>query len=92
MDVDRFIRLMNEAFSGDPRQAEAPRDTRFAAIMEQVRGFSSANILAALNMAVSCTELDEAYFEVGSLNGLTLYGAGLGNDRLLVAVDNFSLA
>lgn len=92
MDIDRFVSLMQEAFAGDPAAAELPRDRRFSPIMRHIHGFSSENILTTLNLAVRCLEPEEVYFEVGSLNGLTLYGAGFENDRLLIAVDNFCMS
>lgn len=91
MDTSAFARRLPELFDDFPR-AEAPRDRRFARVLEEVPGLARENNLALLNLAVSLLPADESYVEVGSYRGTSLVAASLGNDAAdVVGIDNFTL-
>jgi predicted O-methyltransferase YrrM len=90
MDIERFRRELDERFDDFPR-SEAPRDLRFAEILDAVPGLARANNLALLNAAASCLEAREAYVEVGTYRGTSLIAAMADNDAEFVAIDDWSL-
>jgi protein O-GlcNAc transferase len=90
VDGDRFQRELPALFEDFPH-SEHPRDRRFAPIVEEVENLAVENILALLNHAASCLELDEAYVEVGVYHGASMISAMLGNeDRRFVGIDSFN--
>jgi hypothetical protein len=87
---ESFLRELPELFDGFP-DAEAPRDERFAAVLEEVPGLARPNNLALLNLAARSVAPGETYVEVGAFRGSSLIGALLDNDGVeFVAIDDFS--
>ena len=87
---EAFLAGLPELFDGVP-DAEAPRDERFAAVLEEVPGLARPNNLALLNLAARCVAPGETYVEVGAFRGSSLIGALLDNDGVeFVAIDDFS--
>ena len=82
MDAERFLAELPGALEDV---------SRFEALLEDVPGLARANNLALLNCAARCLEPGESYVEVGSYRGTSLIAAGLGTDRELVAIDDWSL-
>jgi predicted O-methyltransferase YrrM len=62
----------------------------FSALVREIPGYSAPGVLGLLNQYVSSLPSRLCYAEVGSLHGLTLVGALLGNTARALAIDNFS--
>ncbi len=91
MDYQRFIRQLPELYHNWGQPSVRPKSEVFGAVLEQVQGMTTANVMQLLNFAVECMELTEVYCEIGSLQGATLIGALLNHrERIAYAVDNFS--
>jgi len=87
----RFLAELPGLFDDYPSSG-APRDGRFAEIVEAVRGLAEPNNLALLNLAASLLDPGESYVEAGTYHGRSLIAAMLDNDgRDFVAIDDFSL-
>jgi predicted O-methyltransferase YrrM len=91
LDSGRFLSDLPTLFDEFPG-SEHPRDRRFAPIVEHVENLATENVLGLLNLAASCLGEEEAYVEVGVLEGASLIAASLGNDdERIVGIDNFSM-
>lgn len=89
MDTSAFTAALDGLFAG-PVADGLPADERFARIVEDVAGHSTAAELAVLNLAARLLPAGEAYLEVGTLKGRSLAGALLdAPDRSFVAVESF---
>ncbi len=89
MDTAAFAAGLDGLFEG-PLADGVPRDPRFAAVTEDVAGFSTPAELAVLNLAARMLPAGEAYLEVGTYKGRSLAGTLLdAPDRTYVAVENF---
>lgn len=89
MDAAAFAAELDGLFDG-PLADGVPRDDRFAAVVEQVPGFSTPAELAVLNLAARRLPAGEAYLEVGTYKGRSLAGTLIdAPDRSYVAVENF---
>ncbi|MEO7981556.1 MAG: class I SAM-dependent methyltransferase [Sporichthyaceae bacterium] len=89
MDVARFEAALPTAFTGEVTDG-LPVDPRFAALVDQVGGFTPPATLAVLNTAARLLPADECYLEVGTFKGRSLCAALLdAQDREFVAVENF---
>lgn len=67
-----------------------PTLNKFNEIIAQCNGMSRSRLMKLLNAAVTCMVDDEMYLEVGCYQGGSLISALADNDKLAVAVDNFS--
>lgn len=65
-------------------------DSQFDAIRTFCGGMSGVKTGKLLNFAVSCTDKDELYFEIGVYTGYTMISAGIGQPRHIIGVDNSS--
>ena len=75
----------------DRASTDFPQFDRFAAIVQQGGGRTSAQVLQLLNRAISALEPGEIYCEIGCGAGANLIGALLDQgDRLAYGVDNLS--
>jgi len=91
MDCDRFLQQLPALYLDWGKPTVRPRSPQFNALLHQVPGMTSANILQLLNLAVSCLAADEVYCEIGCWQGATLIGALWHHPgRLGYAIDNFS--
>jgi hypothetical protein len=90
VDLDAFAQRLPELFDDFP-DSEAPRDRRFARVLEEVPGLARENNLALVNLAASLLEPGESYVEIGSYRGTSLIAASLGNDADVVGIDNFTM-
>lgn len=89
MDTHAFLARLDEVFAGDP-QLGAVRDPRFAGVVADVAGFSTAAELAVLNLAARLLPEDEVYLEVGVFKGRSVCGALVdAPDRTYLAIENF---
>jgi hypothetical protein len=90
VDTDAFLRELPAVFDGDPRTVDAPLDRRFAPIVRDVRGWTTENGMALLNLAGRHLGDGEAYLEVGTYKGRSLCGAAHGAVRgTFYGVENF---
>lgn len=90
MDVDAFLAGIDDLFDG-PVEDGRPRDPRFAAVADDVAGFTTPAELAVLNLAARCLPEGESYLEVGTFKGRSLCGVLIdAPQRRFVAVENFS--
>jgi len=90
MDVQSFLAAIDDIFDG-PLADGRPHDARFAAVADDVVGFTTPAELAVLNLAARLLPEGEAYLEVGTFKGRSLCGVLVGApDRSYVAVENFS--
>jgi hypothetical protein len=83
MKIDRFITMLNQSQYNDVPPAVMH-------VYQTVEGFSKPKLMNVLNMAVSCMEPEEIYYEIGTHQGKTLIGAIIDHDCEAIAVDNFS--
>ncbi len=91
MDYQTFIHNLPKLYSNWGESSIRPRSEEFELPLQQVRGMATANLMQLLNFAVEYMEADEAYFEVGCFQGLTLIGALLNHQtKTGYAVDDFS--
>jgi predicted O-methyltransferase YrrM len=91
VDSNRFLRELPGLFEDFPR-SEHPLDRRLQPVLEEVENLASENVLALLNLAVSCLAPEETYVEVGVLHGASLIAATIGNEeKRIVGIDNFTL-
>ena len=89
MDTSAFAAALDGLFAG-PVADGVPVDGRFAEIVADVAGHSTAAELTVLNLAARLLPPGEAYVEVGTLKGRSLAGALLdAPDRDYVAVESF---
>ena len=89
MRVEQFLAEVDKAFTGDPQTSE-PVDPRFAGIVQDVNGYTSANELAVLNAAARVLPEDECYLEVGSYKGRSMSAAVQDvTDRTFYVVENY---
>jgi hypothetical protein len=87
----RFLAELPGLFDDYPH-SEAPRDGRFAEIVDAVSGLAEPNNLALVNLAARLLAPGESYVEAGSYHGRSLIAAMLDNaGRDFVAIDDFSL-
>jgi hypothetical protein len=70
MDLDKFRREFSYMLAGD----------KVTQNVTYIQGTNSPLIQNTIQLAVSCLESDEAYFEVGSLFGSSFAAASAGND------------
>lgn len=90
MDVRAFLDRIDDQFEG-PLEDGEPRDPRFAAIADEVAGFTTPAELAVLNLAARLLPDGEGYLEVGTFKGRSLCGVLVdAPQRRYVAVENFS--
>ena len=91
MDYQKFIQQLPELYENWEKISVSPKSHRFAQVLQQVKGMTTANVMQLLNFAVDCMEPDEIYCEVGCFQGSTLIGALLDHPhKMAYAVDNFS--
>jgi protein O-GlcNAc transferase len=91
MRLHHFIEQLPSLYEGWNTPQVRPNDSRFAQLLQSVRGMTTPSVLHLLNSAVGYLEGDEVYCEVGTFQGATLLGALLGNPRCnAYAADNFS--
>ncbi len=91
MDYQRFIEQLPGLYENWGQPSVHPKSDIFRAVLEQVQGMTTANVMQLLNLAVDCMELDEVYCEIGCFQGATLSGALLNHPlQMAYAVDNFS--
>lgn len=90
MDTQAFLSGLSLLWDGDPQVADHPRDRRFRAVLDTVRGMATENKLALLNFAASNLEPGEIYLEVGAFAGCSIIAAALGNDAQFVTIDDYS--
>jgi predicted O-methyltransferase YrrM len=89
VDAAAFAAELDDLFAG-PLADGVPADPRFAAVADEVPGFSTPAELAVLNLAARRLPEGEAYLEVGTFKGRSLAGTLLdAPDRSYVAVENF---
>jgi hypothetical protein len=89
VDTSAFAAALDGLFDG-PIEDGVPLDGRFAEIVADVAGHSTAAELAVLNLAARLLPAGEAYVEVGTLKGRSLAGALVdAPDRSYVAVESF---
>ena len=90
MDAVAFMQALPTAFTEQGVRDGAPRDDRFQQIVDATEGFTTANVLAVLHLAVSMMPADEAYLEVGTYQGRSLCGVMNGREQgHFFAVENF---
>jgi predicted O-linked N-acetylglucosamine transferase (SPINDLY family) len=91
MDYQRFITELPSLYHHWGQATVCPKSGQFQAMLEQVEGMTTANVLQLLNFAVACMEPGDVYCEVGCWHGSTLIGALLNHPTCMAyAVDNFS--
>ena len=89
MDTKAFLAALDGAFDGRP-ELGVPLDPRYAAVADDVTGFTTPAELAVLNLAARMLPEGEAYLEVGTFKGRSLCGALVdAPHRRYVAVENF---
>jgi hypothetical protein len=89
VDTSAFAAALDGIFAG-PVSGGVPADGRFAAIVADVAGHSTAAELAVLNLAARLLPAGEAYLEVGTLKGRSMAGALVdAPDRSYLAVESF---
>lgn len=89
MDTTAFFAQAPSHFHGDPQDTD-PVDPYWDQVKADVTGFTSANELAMLNLAVKLMATDEAYLEVGTFKGRSMCGTLRDNaDKTLYAMENF---
>ncbi|MBW4581566.1 MAG: tetratricopeptide repeat protein [Tildeniella nuda ZEHNDER 1965/U140] len=91
MDYQRFMQQLPNLYHHWGNESVQPRIEHFQAVLQQIQGMTTGNVLQLLNFAVACMEPGEVYCEVGCFQGATLTGALLNHpDRMAYAIDNFS--
>lgn len=91
MDYQTFIKQLPSLYHHWGQASVQPKSDRFQAVLQQIEGMTTVNVLQLLNFAVACMEPGEVYCEVGCFQGSTLTGALLNHfDRMAYAIDNFS--
>lgn len=91
MNAQPFLRELPGLFDDFPA-SDAPKNPRFADVLEHVPGLARPNNLALVNLAASLLDPGECYLEAGTYRGTSLVAAMLGNeDKEFVAIDDFSL-
>ena len=91
MDYEGFLQELPGLYHDWGTATVRPRSDRFQAVLQRVRGMTTANVLQLLNAAVAHLEPDESYCEIGCFQGATLIGALLDQpERRAYAADNFS--
>ncbi len=91
MDYPKFIAQLPALYESWGQESIRPKSGKFQAVLDQITGMTTPNVLQLLNFAVECLEPGEVYCEVGCFQGSTLIGALLDHpDRMAYAVDNFS--
>jgi protein O-GlcNAc transferase len=91
MDVQRFLETLSSLYENWNLPSVKPKSEKFTAVLQQVEGMTTANIMQLLNWAVECLHPGEVYCEVGCWRGATLIGALLEHpDCLAYAIDDFS--
>jgi len=91
MDYRTFIERLPSLYENWGQATVQPKSSQFRGALQQMRGFTTANVTQLLNFAVACMEADEVYCEIGCFQGATLVGALLNQPgRVAYAVDNFS--
>jgi len=89
MDTTAYLDRAPTLFPGDPQDTD-PLDSSWEVLKDRVAGYTSANELAMLNLAVSLMPADEAYLEVGTFKGRSMCGTLRGNsDKVFYAMENF---
>lgn len=91
MDYQRFLQELPGLYENWGYESVCPKSDRFQAILDQVQGTTTANIIQLLNLAVECIEPDEIYCQIGCFPVEHLIGALLDNsEKMAYVVDNFS--
>ncbi|MEQ9621981.1 tetratricopeptide repeat protein [Coleofasciculus chthonoplastes] len=91
MDYQRFIQQLPQFYENLGQASIHPKSDQFQAVLDRVKGMTTANVMQLLNFAVECMEPDEVYCEIGCFQGSTLIGALLNHpDKVAYAVDDFS--
>ncbi|HEY9296754.1 class I SAM-dependent methyltransferase [Microcoleus sp. ZQ-A2] len=91
MHYQKFIQQLPDLYENWNQISVSPKSHRFAQVLQQLKGMTTANVMQLLNFAVDCLEPDEIYCEVGCFQGSTLIGALLDHpNQMAYAVDNFS--
>jgi protein O-GlcNAc transferase len=91
MDYQKFLEQLPNLYENWGQDSVYPKSAQFQAVIEQVKGMTTANVMQLLNFAVDCMEPGEIYCEIGCFQGATLIGALLNHpEQVAYAVDNFS--
>jgi protein O-GlcNAc transferase len=91
MNYQKFLEQLPSFYENWEQDSVYPKSAQFQAVIEQVKGMTTANVMQLLNFAVDCMEPGEIYCEIGCFQGATLIGALLNHrEQVAYAVDNFS--
>jgi protein O-GlcNAc transferase len=93
MNYQRFIEQLPGLYTNWGQASVHPQSEAFDAVLEQVKGTTTANVMQLLNFAVECMESNEVYCEIGCDRGANLIGALLNHPlQMAYVVDNFTQA
>lgn len=91
MDYQRFIQQLPGLYENWGQESVHPKSDQFQAMLEQIQGMTTANVIQLLNFSIECMEHNEVYCEIGCFQGATLIGALLNHpEQMAYAVDDFS--
>ena len=91
MNYLRFIEQLLELYENWRQSSIHPKPDQFQAIVAQIQGKTTDNIMQLLNWAVECMEPGEIYCQICCFEGANLIGALLNHpDSIAYAVDKIS--
>jgi protein O-GlcNAc transferase len=89
VDYQRFIEQLPGLYANWGHASVHPHVEAFNAVLDQVRGTTTANVMQLLNFAVECLAPGEVYCQVGGKEATTFIGALLHHpEQMAYAVDN----